>query len=316
MTATPRQMTMIAFLQAQNCSNLPGSWRHPASMQDFLTPEYYQRIGRVLEDGKFRMAFFDDRLAIPDLYGDRHTETVEHGVRAVKLDLVSIVTAMGMATSRLGLGATYSTTYYEPFHVARVFATLDLMTRGRTAWNVVTSLNDFGGAQLRPRGASGARPALRSRRRVHAGGARPLGHLGRGRADPRQGGRPLRRSRQGPPPRSQGPMVPLARTLHSAALAARTSRAAPSRAERARQDFATRWGEVIFVVYPNVEAGRKQYAEYKAAAAAAGRDPDGIRIAPAVYVCVGESADAAARRRRSSRRRPGRSMGWSSCPRC
>ena len=49
---------------------------------------------------------------------------------------------MGMATERLGLGATYSTTYYEPFHVARVFATLDLMTDGRAAWNVVTSLND------------------------------------------------------------------------------------------------------------------------------------------------------------------------------
>ena len=52
-------------------------------------------------------------------------------MRAVKLDPVSIVTAMAMATRRLGLGATYSTTYYEPFHVARVFATLDLMTRGR-----------------------------------------------------------------------------------------------------------------------------------------------------------------------------------------
>ncbi|MCC3289269.1 LLM class flavin-dependent oxidoreductase, partial [Bacillus cereus] len=42
----------------------------------------------------------------------------------------------------LGLGATYSTTYYEPFHVARLFATLDLMTKGRVAWNVVTSMND------------------------------------------------------------------------------------------------------------------------------------------------------------------------------
>ena len=45
-------------------------------------------------------------------------------------------------TERLGLGGTYSTTYYEPFHVARLFATLDLMTRGRAAWNVVTSMND------------------------------------------------------------------------------------------------------------------------------------------------------------------------------
>jgi len=57
MTSANRQMTMVAFLQAQNCSNLPGSWRHPASMSDFLTPDYYQRIARILEDGKFHMAF-------------------------------------------------------------------------------------------------------------------------------------------------------------------------------------------------------------------------------------------------------------------
>ena len=63
-----RMMMLVAFLQAQNCSNLPGSWRHPSTMLDFLTPEYYQRIARTLEDGKIQMAFFDDRLALPDLY--------------------------------------------------------------------------------------------------------------------------------------------------------------------------------------------------------------------------------------------------------
>ena len=52
-----RMMTLVAFLQAQNCSNLPGSWRHPSTMLDFLTPEYYQRIARTLEDGKIQMAF-------------------------------------------------------------------------------------------------------------------------------------------------------------------------------------------------------------------------------------------------------------------
>ena len=75
MTASSRQMTLVAFLQAQNCSNYPGSWRHEASMSDFLKPDYYQRVGRILEDGKFQMAFFDDRLAIPDIYGDDHTPT-------------------------------------------------------------------------------------------------------------------------------------------------------------------------------------------------------------------------------------------------
>ena len=84
------------------------------------------------------MAFFDDRLALPDLYTGDHAEAVAAGVRAVKMDPTTILMAMGMATQRLGLGATYSTTYYEPFHVARVFATLDLMLKGRAAWNIVT----------------------------------------------------------------------------------------------------------------------------------------------------------------------------------
>src|SRR4029079_12085680 len=126
---------------AQNCSNLPGSRRHPSTMPDFLSPEYYQRIARTLEDGKIQMAFFDDRLALPDIYTGHHAEAVAAGVRAVKMDPSIILMTMGMATRRLGLGVPHSTPYSEPFHVARVFATMDLMLKGRAAWNVVTSLN-------------------------------------------------------------------------------------------------------------------------------------------------------------------------------
>src|SRR3954453_4812902 len=137
-----RQMVMVGFLQAQNCTNLVSSWRHPESRTDSTSADYYQTIGRVLEEGKFHAGFFDDRLAMPDRYGNDHRHTVQHGIRCVKMDPVTVLTVMGMATKRLGLGATCSTTYYEPFHVARTFATLDLMTDGRAAWNVVTSMND------------------------------------------------------------------------------------------------------------------------------------------------------------------------------
>jgi alkanesulfonate monooxygenase SsuD/methylene tetrahydromethanopterin reductase-like flavin-dependent oxidoreductase (luciferase family) len=148
MNSSNRMMTLVAFLQAQNCSNLPGSWRHPATTLDFLTPEYYQRIARTLEDGKIQMAFFDDRLALPDLYTGHHAEAIAAGVRAVKLDPTAVLMTMGMSTQRLGLGVTYSTTYYEPFHVARLFATMDLMLKGRAARNIVTSLNLHQGARF------------------------------------------------------------------------------------------------------------------------------------------------------------------------
>ena len=151
-----RMMTLVAFLQAQNCSNLPASWRHPATMLDFLTPEYYQRIARTLEDGKIQMAFFDDRLALPDIYTGHHAEAIGAGVRAVKLDPCTIMMAMGMVTQRLGR-ATYSTTYYEPYHVARVFATMDLMLKGRAAAEHRDLALQRRGQELRPRRTHGTR---------------------------------------------------------------------------------------------------------------------------------------------------------------
>ena len=106
-----RQMVLIGFLHAEHGSIYAGSWRHPEAATDFTTPVYFQRIARVLEEGKFHMAFFDDRLAIPDLYGRSPRAAVEGGVRAVKMDPIPVLATMAAATSRLGLGATGSTTY-------------------------------------------------------------------------------------------------------------------------------------------------------------------------------------------------------------
>ena len=138
----PRQMTLVAFLQAAPTAP---TIRRPGA----ILPRRRLPHGRLLsahcstlEEGKFHLAFCDDRLAMPDRYGDDFATAVQHGIRIVKMDLIPVLTAMGLATRYLGLGATYSTTYYEPFHVARVFATLDHLLGGRVAWNVVTSLND------------------------------------------------------------------------------------------------------------------------------------------------------------------------------
>ena len=87
-----RQMAMVGFLQAQNCTNLPSSWRHPESRDDSMSADYYQEIAGVLEAGKFHMAFFDDRLAMPDRYGNDHAHTVEYGIRCVKMDPVIVLT--------------------------------------------------------------------------------------------------------------------------------------------------------------------------------------------------------------------------------
>ena len=190
-------MLLIAFMQASNCSNYTGSWRHPETSPDYLDLRYYQDIARTLEDAKFHMAFIDDRLAMPSRYGDSYAEAVEYGVRVVKLDLVPVITAMGLATSHLGLGATYSTTYYSPFHVARVFASLDHFTNGRGRLERSDLAERLGGPQLRGVRAPGARRPLRRGRRVHGGCHRAVGLVGRRRGHRRPGAGAVRRRLDG-----------------------------------------------------------------------------------------------------------------------
>jgi FMN-dependent oxidoreductase (nitrilotriacetate monooxygenase family) len=284
-----RMMTLVGFLQAQNCSNYPASWRHPEAASDFLSPDYYQRIARTLEAGKFHLAFFDDRLAMPDRYGDDFAESVRNGIRVVKMDLVPILTAMGLATRHLGLGGTYSTTYHEPFHVARVFATLDHMTGGRAAWNVVTSLNDSEAANFGHEAHLGHDERYD---RADEFMEVVLGHwdaweedailLDRGRrvfADP---AKVHRLDHKGRFFRSRGPFtVPRSPQGRPVIIQAGQS-------GRGRR-FAARWGELIFVLFPNLAFGQRAYREIKDEVARAGRDPDSVKVAPAVYAIVGET---------------------------
>jgi FMN-dependent oxidoreductase (nitrilotriacetate monooxygenase family) len=286
-------MIMVGFLQAQNCTNLPCSWRHPDSRTDFLSAAYYREIGQILEAGKFHLAFFDDRLAMPDRLGNDHAHTVEYGIRCVKLDPLVVLMAMGMATERLGLGATYSTTYYEPFHVARVFATLDAITDGRAAWNVVTSLNE---GEARNMGRSEVMEHDLRYDRADEFMEIVLGHWGSWANDAllvdKQSGRfadPAKVRRidyTGQFLSSRGPFtVPRSAQGHPVVIQAGAS-------GRGRR-FAGRWGEVIFATGANIETGKKMYAALKSEAANAGRNPDVMQICTlATPVCAATRAEA------------------------
>jgi FMN-dependent oxidoreductase (nitrilotriacetate monooxygenase family) len=273
-----RQIIMVGFLQAQNCTNLASSWRHPASRTDSWSPAFYQHIGRVLEEGRFHLGFFDDRLSMPDMYGRDHGHTVAHGIRCVKLDAVTVLTVLGMATERLGLGATFSTSYYEPFHVARVFGTLDLMTHGRAAWNVVTSLND-GEAQNMGREEAIAHDLRYDRADEFM--EIVLGHWDAWEDDAivqdkatglfAHPDKVHRLDYAGRYFRSRGPFtVPRSPQGHPVIIQAGASGRGKA--------FGARWGEVIFVVYPSLEAGKRDYADFKAAVARFGRDPDAVKV--------------------------------------
>ncbi len=288
-----RQIHLVAFLQAQNCTTLPASWRHPEARTDTYSPDYYQHIARVLEAGKFDIGFFDDRLAMPDMYSGDHAHTVENGIRCVKMDPVACLMTMAGVTEKLGFGATYSTTYYEPFHVARVFQTVDLMTRGRAAWNVVTSVNDN---EARNMGREGVIEHDTRYDRADEFLEAVLGHWDSWDDDAivadkanniyAHPDKVRRLDYEGTFLKSRGPFtVPRSPQGHPVVIQAGQS-------GRGKQ-FAARWGELIFVVYPDVESGKQRYAELKASAAALGRDPDRMKITTLAYIMTGESKSEA-----------------------
>jgi len=288
-----RQLILVAFLQAANCSNYPASWRHPASQGDFLAPEYYARIARILEYGKFHMAFIDDRLSMPDRYRDAYEEAVREGVRCVKLDLVPVATAIALATRRLGIGITYSTTYSSPFQVARIFATLDHFSGGRIAWNIVTSLNDSEAANCglvqhpehdtRYEMADEFMEAVLGLWDTWEDDALVLDKERGVFADP---AKVHRLNHAGRYYRSRGPLtVPRMPQGYPVLMQAGQS-------DRGRA-FAARWAEAVFAIYANADLGRTLTRDLRERAAAYGRQPDSLKVLPAIYVVPGETATIA-----------------------
>ena len=138
-----RHMNLAGFLIAGPVAHSHALWRNPSHEVPFLTTEYYVDVARKLEQGKFDLIFFADRLAIADRYGNDKEVGIRHGDQdSTRMDPVPILGALAATTKHIGLGATRSTTYDQPYHLAREFRTIDHLPKGRAAWNVVTSMND------------------------------------------------------------------------------------------------------------------------------------------------------------------------------
>jgi FMN-dependent oxidoreductase (nitrilotriacetate monooxygenase family) len=282
-------MSLVGFMQAANTSVYAGSWRHPATEHAFLTASYYEKLGRTLEDGCFDLMFFDDRLAMPGIYAGSVAEAVRLGARPVKLDLSIVLGVVAGATRAIGLGATYSTTYYSPFHVARTFATLDHLSGGRAAWNVVTSVND-GEAQnygvdhhldhdARYDRADEFLEATTGLWDSWEDDALVLDRAAGVFADP---GKVHELNHHGEWFRVRGPLtVPRSPQGRPVLLQAGSS-------GRGR-DFAARWAELIFTGDPNMDVARSHYKDQKERIAERGRDPAQVKMLPMAYTVIGES---------------------------
>jgi FMN-dependent oxidoreductase (nitrilotriacetate monooxygenase family) len=230
---------------------------------------------------------------MPDRYGNDHAHTVEYGIRCVKMDPLIVLTTMGIVTTKLGLGSTASTTYFEPFDVARRFATLDLLSGGRAGWNVVTSLND---GEAHNMGKDAHLEHDYRYDRADEFMEVVLGHWdtwedGSLIMDKRSGrfadpAKVKRLDHKGEFYKSRGPFtVPRSAQGHPVIIQAGAS----GRGQR----FAGRWGEVIFTAARNVAAAKEGYAAVRNEAAKAGRDPDQMRLCNLTTpVCAATRAEA------------------------
>lgn len=139
MSKSPRQMKLGAFLPAPG--HHVAAWRHPSARpnggHDF---NYYRDIALTAERGKFDMMFLSDSVGVRTHYSD--ADELSRWGRMVHFEPLTLLSALAVHTKFLGLTATASTTYNEPFHIARKFASLDFLSGGRAAWNVVTSVTD------------------------------------------------------------------------------------------------------------------------------------------------------------------------------
>ncbi len=131
----------------------PSAWRLPESRPDaFIDIDHVVRVARIAERGKLDAIFLADTPAINDRIDYRPFNALEPTV---------VLAAVAAATRHVGLVATASTTYNEPYNLARRFASLDLVSRGRAGWNVVTTADASAGRNFGFAGASdhGARYA-------------------------------------------------------------------------------------------------------------------------------------------------------------
>ncbi|WP_036435572.1 NtaA/DmoA family FMN-dependent monooxygenase [Mycobacterium sp. URHB0044] len=126
-----------------------GLWRHPRDQTHrYTTIDYWVELATILDRGRFDTFFLADALGLLDTYGGTAAASLRTGTQSPVDDPLLLVAALAAATTDLGFGVTVSTTYEHPYLLARKFSTLDHLTGGRVAWNVVTSQLDSAARNL------------------------------------------------------------------------------------------------------------------------------------------------------------------------
>lgn len=126
---TKKQIKLGVFLMGTG--HHIASWRHPDAQADASeNVEFFKEVAQKAEQGKLDMLFLSDGLSFNEL---------SHPAEQVRFEPLTLLSVLSTVTKNIGLTGTASTTYNEPFHIARKFSSLDHLSKGRAAWNIVTS---------------------------------------------------------------------------------------------------------------------------------------------------------------------------------
>ncbi|MDN3568234.1 LLM class flavin-dependent oxidoreductase [Paeniroseomonas aquatica] len=287
-----RQLRLGAFMRPVSIHT--GAWRYPGAFPDAnFNFAHYKRFIQTLERGRFDAFFMADHLALLNM----PVEALKRSHTVSSFDPLTLLPALAAVTEHIGLIATASTTYNEPYHIARKFASLDHISGGRAGWNLVTTSNpdaakNFGHDEHMPHGERYQR-------------AREFFDVVTGLWDGWADDALIRDAGSGiyfDPDRvhvldHKGPEFSVRGPLNVARPVQGWPVIVQAGASEAGRQIAAETAEAVFASQATLAEGKAFYADIKGRMARLGRDPDHLKILPGAFVVVGDTvAEARAKR--------------------
>ena len=288
-----RQLHLGAFMRPVAIHT--GAWRYPGAWPDAnFNFAHLKRFALRLEAARFDALFMADHLAVLNM----PLEALKRSHTVTSFEPFTLLSALAGATERIGLVATASTTFDEPYHIARRFASLDHLSGGRAGWNIVTTAN--------PDAALNFGQDTQMEHDARYDRAREFYDVVTGLWDSFADDAFLRDAESGiyfDPARMHvlnhhGPHLNVRGPLNIARPVQGWPVIVQAGASEAGRQLAAETAEVVFGASPNLEAGKSFYRDVKGRMEALGRDPDHLKILPAAFLVVADSIEEAQEERR------------------
>lgn len=290
--AETKKLHLTAFMRPVSLHT--GAWRYPDSYPDAnFNLSHLKSFIKKLEDAKFDAFFMADHLAVLNM----PVEALKRSHTVTSFEPFTLLSALSQVTDKIGLAATASTTYDEPYHIARRFASLDHISNGRAAWNIVTTGN--------PESAKNFNLDEHVEHSERYKRAREFYDIVTGLWDSfaddafvrdRESGTYFDPDKmhvlnhRGDELKVRGPLN-IARPVQGWPVIVQAGQSEPGR------QLAGETAELVFCSPRNLELAKELYADIKGRAKAAGRDPNHLKILPAALIIIGDSVEDAKEKR-------------------